>query len=455
MADDKIEAREELEAELKETIYQADLLKRSIDKQEEHPRDIEKIKKKIEDMNEYIFLNDRKIKLELEIYKIKAQEEYENFFHEVCSKLENDIEVTSDDITKLLLLKSKSLDSKEDEEVSKIFNEAKGEDDKEAVDKYLQYITNAPELSELLNLIKEQQEKHRYAPKETPSKTTMTIDKISNQLRLEAIEYGQIYPLKMESRGQQKEITTHVKLEREDIQDLLPDKINDDDIRTMNAVMTLYHSYHIKKASLNEIYRVKIGDSKANPNKRQREELKNQLIALSKTYIQIDCKDERDHFNYEGLSSGEYGGHILDLHYFTGEKRGNETTIFRIHGISPLFDYALAKKQIIEIPFQARENTLTKTLRIQQLEEYLFKRIKQMNNPNNKMGENKYDILVDTIIKNIDFNYKSKKAESNARTKLNQDTEEILKGFKREGFIKDYDPIGKGRRKFYKWKITL
>ena len=71
------------------------------------------------------------------------------------------------------------------------------------------------------------------------------------------------------------------------------------------------------------------------------------------------------------------------------------------------------------------------------------------------MGENKYDILVDTIIKNIVFNYQSKKAESNARTKLNQDTEEILKGFKREGFIKDYDPIGKGRRKFYKWKITV
>ena len=200
MADDKIKAREELEAELKEVTHQANLLRSTIDKQEDHPRDIEKIKKKIEDMNEYIFLNDRKTKLEFSLYKIKAQEEYEVFYHEVLNKLENDIEVTSDDISKLLILKGKSLDSKGDEEVSKIFNEAKGEDDKEAVDKYLQYITNAPKLSELLDLIKEQQEKKHYTyanlsdiqkiGQTTIAETVMhSRDKITNK-----IVNGQIIP---------------------------------------------------------------------------------------------------------------------------------------------------------------------------------------------------------------------------------------------------------------------
>lgn len=445
MADDKIKAREELEAELKEVTHQANLLRSTIDKQEDHPRDIEKIKKKIEDMNEYIFLNDRKTKLEFSLYKIKAQEEYEVFYHEVLNKLENDIEVTSDDISKLLILKGKSLDSKGDEEVSKIFNEAKGEDDKEAVDKYLQYITNAPKLSELLDLIKEQQEKKHYTyanlsdiqkiGQTTIAETVMhSRDKITNK-----IVNGQIIP-----DGEDYTVVTEkgakswciVKMVNTNTVAVASQFLSRYDMAVHNAIANLYQAGN-RYVTYQTIYR-QMGKKDARITPTARNQMKISLLKLSTTLLYIDPSQETNIYSSLAGYKPQYRN-MLYIEQDVEVNHNNEITNnwIRILSMPILFQYAMDKKYVNKIDLKVLDTPVNNSQENIALIYYLVDRIERMRGTS-KLSRN---IKIDTAIEaSTDFSScNSEQSRKNKKSRRFNAILKILDYWKDINYIKDYN----------------
>lgn len=192
-----------------------------------------------------------------------------------------------------------------------------------------------------------------------------------------------------------------------------------------NAVATLIYHNKKQKFSIYELA-LAMGCDESLPSSTA-ENIRNSLEKMSRITVTIDNKEESDRYNYSHYYTSKVPLLPVQVIEETEKKTGNITNIYykklNYDGIkvTPLFDYALLKKQVTTLPLICYQAPLSKTDTNIRIRDYLLFRIKtdKADSVTNKIRINLDSVLKDAnitkeLIKNKETLKDSKKRAKKA-----------------------------------------
>lgn len=149
-----------------------------------------------------------------------------------------------------------------------------------------------------------------------------------------------------------------------------------------DAICALYINGDNKFISLPMIYKAMTGDKKARLSEESANRIRESVIVLSETHIDIDASQEAEEANSRkwNFEFEEFNDCLIDIEFVKGVRDGVESEWVKILNLPILHEYAQFKKQIATVPAQLKNTPIRKNKEIIELQTYLLKRVEAMKN---------------------------------------------------------------------------
>ena len=430
MADDKIKAREELEAELKAIDLQIKNLKEEIDNLGE--------KVATAKLRVLIGLYEDRSTLLKEIKKIDDYIKYEEFYNEVNHSTLSNL----DQLQKLLILKANTLTDEyprlKKELTAKIENNFYEGIADIINDEDIKPLTDKADIRLIINKVSTDIANDLMAIEKIgqtiiPEVVIQRRDKISQKIMTRHIIPDGKVVLVQAKQGE--EVGSIVKMTSTNTTAVASQLLSEYDIAVHNSIANLFMANN-KYVSYQTLYKTLTGNKKARPTPKIKREIEQSLIKLSTTLLYIDPSKEAS--LYPSLAG--YKPKYRNMIYIEQDvevNRNNEITNdwIKILSLPVLFEYAMAKKHVGEVKLKVFNPPLSRNQDNIALVYYLVNRIERMKK--SKVSRN---INIDTAInQTTDFTVcKSEGAIKNKKSRMFTTMTDTLDYWKEINYIKDY-----------------
>lgn len=163
-------------------------------------------------------------------------------------------------------------------------------------------------------------------------------------------------------------------------------------------------------------------------NAADKEKILESLAALVRARVTIDNTTEAKLYGYERIK-GDFP--LLAASIVTAYIDGQLTEgALQVAELPKLFQFSINREQVTTIPIKLLESPISKTKANMTLEDYLIKRISQMNNPKKKVP---HKILLSTLYEKCDIKERKQRARL-VKDKLPA----LLSHYVKTGYIKSY-----------------
>ena len=163
-------------------------------------------------------------------------------------------------------------------------------------------------------------------------------------------------------------------------------------------------------------------------NAADKEKILESLAALVRARVTIDNTTEAKLYGYERIK-GDFP--FLAASIVTAYVDGQLTEgALQVAELPKLFQFSINREQVTTIPIKLLESPISKTKANMTLEDYLIKRISQMNNPKKKVP---HKILLSTLYEKCDIKERKQRARL-VKDKLPA----LLNHYVKTGYIKSY-----------------
>ena len=303
--------------------------------------------------------------------------------------------------------------------------------------RYFEYIYKAVKaakqaVSKELEPIKEEQLRKRQ---HIPSVTSLALqsvcyptDKVNNKLWCN-FPIGKPIKLKAESdkdaaKGKKADIITMLDFEKLDgVKISRPLTIYDK--RVFIAVANLVNEgQYILSPSMID----KAMGATTKTNAKDKAKILESLSLLVRARVLIDNTTEAKLYGYDHIN-GDFA--LLKADIVTAYIDGQLTDgALEVAEVPKLFQFSIDRGQVTTIPIRLLESPLRKDDTNMMIEDYLLKRISQMNNPKKKVP---HKILISTLCEQCGINSRMTKSRI-----INERLPELLAFYEKEGYIKSY-----------------
>lgn len=298
------------------------------------------------------------------------------------------------------------------------------------------------ELFEALDLIRE---KLNNLPKiETldaifPQKYIMPNNKLANEMPNISKDYNAIYDLEVNKR---KKAYTTVSLNYNDENIKIHEKdkrFTAYDRSVHNAVCSIYEAGNTTFTA-DQVYRAMNGyDDSQYVSPQAIGAVTKSLDKSRSILVKIDYTNEAKAYKKD-VEQFVMEDYILSAKKITLKAGGKEVIGYKLNSKPILYQYAQLTNQVITVPSKLlnTKDVIKSTPEVIVIREYLIKRIEEMKNPSNKMGNK---ILFESIYNIIDQPDPDKKKAKKVRDIVKT----LLTKFKTEKYIKDFEFYKEGR----------
>lgn len=298
------------------------------------------------------------------------------------------------------------------------------------------------ELFEALDLIREKL--NNLPETETldaifPRKYIMPNNKLANEMPNISKDYNAIYDLEVNKR---KKAYTTVSLNYNDENIKIHEKdkrFTAYDRSVHNAVCSIYEAGNTTFTA-DQVYRAMNGyDDSQYVSPQAIGAVTKSLDKSRSILVKIDYTNEAKAYKKD-VEQFVMEDYILSAKKITLKAGGKEVIGYKLNSKPILYQYAQLTNQVITVPSKLlnTKDVIKSTPEVIVIREYLIKRIEEMKNPSNKMGNK---ILFESIYNIIDQPDPDKKKAKKVRDIVKT----LLTKFKTEKYIKDFEFYKEGR----------
>lgn len=431
MADDKIKAREELEAELKAIDLQIKSLKEEIDNLGE--------KVAAAKVRTLISLYDDRSTLLKEIKKVDDYSKYEELYNQVNHSNNADLI----QLQKLLILRANTLTNEyprlKKELATKIENNYYKDIADIINDEDIKPLTDEADIKRIINkvstdIVNDLLAIEKIGQTKIPEAIIQPRDKISQKIATrDIIPNGEIVLVETKNNGK---VGSKVKMINNNTTAIASQPLTYYDIAVSNAIASLYQAEN-RYVSYQTLYKTLTGNKSARPTHAIRKEMERSLIKLSTTLLYIDPSGEVDMYHSLAGYKPKYRNMIY-IEQDVEVNHRNEITNdwIKILSLPVLSEYAMAKNHISTIELPVFNPPLSRNIDNIALVYYLVNQIERMRNTPTLSRNIRIDKAIDQT---TDFTVcKSEGAIKNKKSRMFTTMTDTLDYWKEINYIKDY-----------------
>lgn len=229
------------------------------------------------------------------------------------------------------------------------------------------------------------------------------------------------------------------------------------------VVCTFYNEGQIYFTT-NQIVQKLIGtDTKTKASKTLLDKINQSILKMRKTDITINHSNQFDKWNkheeYEDSDTEISLRYMLNVNVdVTVKMNGNETTAFKVNEIPPLLEYSNIYKQLVSLSDELIDTSgyLTHNNETIAIKHYLNNRIQEMKGMRKgRKVNNSKEISYETMYKALNKPQLMNNNARKQRQRLINHVENILRAYKENGYISDYNLTHKSKDTTKNGKIVI
>ena len=273
-----------------------------------------------------------------------------------------------------------------------------------------------------------------------PSQYVVPTDMVTRKTFEGGLRTGELEPVKTGRKGNKrgipkneskKEITAFVKIDIDELKNVVMSPLTPLDQQVHNAIVTLYIEGENEYVTSPMIYQVMTGNPDAVLSKKRAQEISDSITKCLYSRLTIDASAEAKAFGFESF---KYEGSLISGERVTATLNGTVVECLHILRTPVLYEYAGRKKQIGRFDIKLLNSPIRKTEEIITLQDCLSRRILAMKG-NPALSKT---IVYDTVYSQIGVTAISPGALRVKKANIRKQIKTILNYWQTEGFIIGY-----------------